>query len=527
MTDTVVSSIQSPDGTQIPIDWVYPDAPQYEWLLEREHWPGPMTPMEKWIWQNGVLGGDRAWEEIDMEPPVVFSRFQLAGPFLYARMTMPPPEKMAAMLPRYLAVGAEYGGALGLWKKFCEPRIQRSCEELEQMPSTADPRTAAELLFYGFHQTFTCLGLMFIPNMQLSALLTEHNVPDAELTGFELTQGGANATQAVDEEIWNLAELARKTPAVNAILQAPRDNALARLRDEPAARAFMAAFDELLQRHGRRSQGWALSAETWHERPDTALALVQAQVGAERVSPQEWRERTAARRQEATARVLDVLPEGKHEELRRIVNALDGYVNIREGRAYWQLVISGAARGWLLRIGEGLAKGGRVERADDIFFMTPDDYSKEATSDLRRHVAGAREEWERWRQFAAPLVIGTPGAAVAEVETRRAEHRGSPASRGQVTGRARILRSIDDGSRLQHGEILVASMTTPAWTPLFAIAGGIVTETGGALSHPAITAREYGIPAVVALDGAMTLFNDGQLITVDGSAGMVTVAAGD
>jgi pyruvate,water dikinase len=86
----------------------------------------------------------------------------------------------------------------------------------------------------------------------------------------------------------------------------------------------------------------------------------------------------------------------------------------------------------------------------------------------------------------------------------------------------RLIERPDDGARLGQGDILVCRMTTPAWTPLFAVAGGIVTETGGALSHPAITAREYGIPAVVALPNAMTLLTDGQTITVDGTTGTVT-----
>jgi pyruvate,water dikinase len=287
----------------------------------------------------------------------------------------------------------------------------------------------------------------------------------------------------------------------------------------------MSGFDALIERHGRRSQGWALTAETWGERPEAALALVRAQVGAERVSPNELRERTARRRSEATERVLALLPPGKHEEFRGIINDLDGYVNIREGRAYWQLVISGDMRGLLLRIGEELLKHRRIDRADDIFFVTPEDYLVDATSDLRALVAVRRDEWDRWRRVHPPLVIGTPGEVLAEAESKRASLRGSPASRGQVTGPVRVLKNPEEGPRLHQGDILVCAMTTPAWTPLFAIAGGIVTETGGALSHPAITAREYGIPAVVALADATTRFKDGDIVTVDGTVGTVSMVS--
>ena len=92
-----------------------------------------------------------------------------------------------------------------------------------------------------------------------------------------------------------------------------------------------------------------------------------------------------------------------------------------------------------------------------------------------------------------------------------------------MTAPVRVLRSLDEAARLQQGEILVCQMTTPAWTPLFAIAAGVITETGGALSHPAITAREYGIPAVTALADAMEKLRDGEVVTVDGLAGTVVV----
>ena len=229
---------------------------------------------------------------------------------------------------------------------------------------------------------------------------------------------------------------------------------------------------------------------------------MRAQVGAERVSPMELRERTARRRREATERVLALLPPEKHDEFRSIVKDLEGYVSIREGRAYWQLVISGDMRGFLLRIGEDLLRNGRIDRADDIFFV-----SRTTTWWMPRPTCApwllpAGASGNAGVGVDPPLVIGTPGEVLAEAETKRAAFRGSPASRGQVTGPVRILKNPEEGSRLQRGDILVCVMTTPAWTPLFAIAGGIVTETGGALSHPAITAREYGIPAVVALADA-------------------------
>jgi pyruvate,water dikinase len=481
--------------------------------------------MELWLWMKAYPGADRAWDEIRLVPPPVFHRFQFVGPYLYARMTVPGPEEVAVMAPRYVEVGAEYGNAHNFWKTYCEPRIEGACNDLARLGPGADLAAAAETWFYGLHQTFTCLALLFLPNMRLGAVLTELVGDDAELTGFELTQGGENATQAIDEEIWRLAELARATPAIATILASGRDDALAALRAEPAATQFVTQFDDLIKRHGRRSQGWTLTAKTWSEFPQAALALVRSQVAAERVSPDEWRERTAAHRREATERVLSALPPERHDEFREIIGSLDGYVNVREGRAYWQLVSCGAMRGVVLRTGTELVRQGRIEDAEDILFLTPEEYADGTPSDLRLRVADARKEWERYCALAPPFIIGTPGDVAAEAEKRGEALRGSPASRGVATGIARVLKTPEEGSRLQRGDILVCVMTTPAWTPLFAIAGGVITETGGALSHPAITAREYGIPAVLALRDATSRLRDGQTITIDGAAGTVSVIA--
>ena len=102
--------------------------------------------------------------------------------------------------------------------------------------------------------------------------------------------------------------------------------------------------------------------------------------------------------------------------------------------------------------------------------------------------------------------------------------RGSPASPGLVTGKARVIRS-PQGAHLEPGEILVASSTDPGWMPLFLTAGGLVMEMGGMMSHGAVVAREYGIPAVVGVAGATERIMTGDSLTVDGTAGVVSMAA--
>jgi pyruvate,water dikinase len=105
--------------------------------------------------------------------------------------------------------------------------------------------------------------------------------------------------------------------------------------------------------------------------------------------------------------------------------------------------------------------------------------------------------------------------------------KGVPASPGQVMGKARVLHGPEDFNQMKPGDILVASITTPAWTPLFAMASGIVTDIGGPLSHGSIVAREYGIPAVLGTGVATRRITSGQMIKVDGSAGLVTLQSID
>ena len=192
----------------------------------------------------------------------------------------------------------------------------------------------------------------------------------------------------------------------------------------------------------------------------------------------------------------------------------------------------------VLRIGEALAEKGWIDDADDVFFLTRSealDALGEAESPARVNVAGRRATREEQCRLVPPLVVGRRSrmaesmwkgfaSQVGAVRSERALVSGSPASAGRATGLVRVVRGPHEFDSLQPGEILVAPMTAPAWTPLFARAAGLVTDVGSVASHAALVAREYGIPAVVGTGDATARLRTGMRVMVDGDTGNVEAA---
>jgi pyruvate,water dikinase len=187
------------------------------------------------------------------------------------------------------------------------------------------------------------------------------------------------------------------------------------------------------------------------------------------------------------------------------------------------------ARVLLLPVGAMLAQAGQLAHADDIFFLSlPEIHIALDGTDFRSTVGERRAAYAQERaRRSVPLVLlsdGTmPAAEPAASDGTGQVLRGIPASPGRMTGPARVILDPHT-AQLAQGEILVAPSTDPGWTPLFLMAGGLVVETGGPMSHSAIVAREYGIPAVVGVTEATKRIQTGQSITVDGSSGTVTIA---
>lgn len=197
----------------------------------------------------------------------------------------------------------------------------------------------------------------------------------------------------------------------------------------------------------------------------------------------------------------------------------------------------------VLRIGAHLAERSLVETPEDVFYLERGEIEAAlagSTASLADRVAERRALRDHQRTLSPPLAIGKPSGPwrrMAEVPSRyRAEPEslgaaagddqvsvlGIPTSPGVATGPARIIRDLDDFDKVQPGDVLIAPITAPAWTPLFTLAAAVVTDGGSVFAHASVVAREYGIPAVVAAEHATATFRDGDLVTVDGETGVVS-----
>ena len=194
----------------------------------------------------------------------------------------------------------------------------------------------------------------------------------------------------------------------------------------------------------------------------------------------------------------------------------------------------------VVRIGEALVADGVLAEPDGVFFMTRDEAlaalsgTRPATLDL----AGRRAARAEQSRLVPPTVVGHANRLVQSlwdsfpgmlgaIPLESALVSGVPASAGRASGPVRVVRGPDEFADLQPGEILVAPLTAPAWTPLFRLAAGVVTDVGSAAAHASIIAREYGIPAVVGCGDATSRLKTGMSVTVDGTTGNVELVQGE
>lgn len=347
-----------------------------------------------------------------------------------------------------------------------------------------------------------------------------------------LTRGAPhNPTTEMDLALWSASVTVRNDPAArDALLQQPPADLVRAYRRGALPASLQTALAGFLRAYGFRGIGEIdLGVPRWSDDPTHILGALAnyVRLGDEVPAPDAQFARAQQQAEAMIATLLARLHGPRRLAARLVLRRLRQLVGSREAPKFHIIrLLMAPGRALLLSVGTDLAAQGRLETADDIFFLNLSE-ARHAVGgdDARAVVAARRAEFTRERaRRHLPRVLLSDGtdAEALLIGPATGALVGSPASPGTVTGVARVVRN-PHGAHLEPGEILVAPSTDPGWTPLFLTAGGLVMEMGGAMSHGAVVAREYGIPAVVGVPNATERISSGQSITVNGFAGTVDI----
>ncbi|HEY1653461.1 MAG TPA: rifamycin-inactivating phosphotransferase [Acidimicrobiales bacterium] len=380
------------------------------------------------------------------------------------------------------------------------------------------------------HQVFmTAMEATWWLNEHMEAWLGEKNAADT------LTQSVPhNVTSEMGLALLDVADVIRPYPEVVAFLQhvAHEDflDELPRLDGGRVARDAIVAY---LDQYGMRCAGEIdITRPRWSERPTTLVPLVLGNV--KNFEPGAGERRFEQGRQEAWEKEVELLarlrglPEGewKAEETKQKIDRVRTFIGYREYPKYGMVSRYFVYKQALLEEAGHLVQARVLREKEDIFFLTFDELRDVVrTSHADDQLISERRDLFRSYQALTPPRVSTSEGEVVAGAYRRDEVPagalvGLPVSSGVTEGRARVILDMAEAD-LEPGDILVTAYTDPSWTPLFVSVAAVVTEVGGLMSHGAVIAREYGLPAIVGVEDATRLIRDGQRIRVNGTDGYV------
>jgi pyruvate,water dikinase len=346
-----------------------------------------------------------------------------------------------------------------------------------------------------------------------------------------------NPTIEMDLALWDLALRVQADPATARYLrETPPEQQGQDYRVGSLPPLLQQELSEFLRAYGHRGVAEIdLGLPRWSEDPTHILGILvnYLQLQDPTMAPDVQFRRGA---QEAGAMVADLTRRAIRKG--RLRGLLVGFLlkraralaGMRETPKFCIVFLLARVREQLWSIGKELQHAGRLETAEDIFFITlPETHVALAGKDMRPIVRERRADYDHeLRRRQVPRVLLSDGtvltAASHPLASQPGTLQGTPASPGRVTAPARVILD-PTGARLEPGEILVAPSTDPGWTPLFLTAADLVMEMGGMMSHGAVVAREYGIPAIVGVPAATERITTGQHITIDGASGTISIIA--
>ena len=533
-----------------PVSWEDPGDAERSWERDDMHWPFALTPLAaEWV---RVIG-----QGFNLAP-VLFGGFpqrwhaRIWNGYAYlGRDANVAEADRAELSDRWVAMSRERAEVTAAyWSDEVLPELRLLEAQIRATPVETMDRAdlaaawdrawaAAERMW----QLHFCLIIGPYQILEDLADLYDAVVPGASPgEALRLVQGSRHELLDMELGMEHLATYAGAHPAIREALIARASSSgpsrepmgLDEARALPHGPAFLLELDAILTQHGHLGQGFDdLGLPSWVEEP----SLVLAQLGMRLANPPEPAEARRVRLEaEATsladavrARLINQPDEvTKFERLLRLAREIGPLTEVHN---YWiDRMAQARIRAFSMRVGGRLAQEGCFAAADDVLYLDRTEIRErlQRPSDVRSLIAERRAEHARHGTVKPPRTLGLVRTGEPDrfdgerfVSTEPDVLQGTGASAGVARGLARVTLSPADFGRIGAGDIIVCPSSNPSWVPVFTIAAGLVTNTGGILSHAAVVAREFGLPAVVGTGDATTRIADGRLVEIDGSTGFV------
>ncbi|WP_410768782.1 phosphoenolpyruvate synthase [Fontibacillus sp. BL9] len=425
--------------------------------------------------------------------------------------------------------------------------IKKNQTSIEQLKQTIKMKSGSDLMDFILEDIQVLKKILFDPqssavfmaamdastwiNENMNKWLGEKNAADT------LTQSVPNnITSEMGLALLDVADVIRPYPeAIEYLHHAKNDDFLDELLKFKGGQEIQAAIYAFLQKYGMRCAGEIDITKTrWSEKPITLVPLILSNI--KNFGPQESRRRFEQGLQEALKKELELLarlkqlPDGKQKakEAKEKIDLIRNFIGYREYPKYGMVNRYFVYKQAILKEAERLVQAGVIHDKEDIYYLTFEELREVVrTHKLNDLIIGNRkDEYKLYEKLTPPRVITSDGEIIAGKYKRENLPAGAVAglavSSGVIEGRARVLLNMEYAN-LKQGDILVTSFTDPSWTPLFVSIKGLVTEVGGLMTHGAVIAREYGLPAVVGVENATKLIKDGQRIRVHGTEGYIEI----
>jgi len=533
-----------------------PDEIEGFWALDKMHAPRPVTPLSfDLIVYTLAEGFTKAQAEYDC--PIMVTAREVNHYFYVAFHPIPDEAEIADRMTRYhQKLDSMVPGVGKTWDEEWKPEVIAANVPLKTADwsglSDADLVAKLDELTDQMRHQWWIHGHINFVLLSSSAFCDLYDAimrPDDPTESYQTLHGFPTTSVDASRGLWALSRTVLASPALTEVFQttAPRQLA-AKLDQTDEGRAFRQQLNDFLFEYGWRHDAvYDLADVPWREDPSIPLASIANMMKLDdSEDPEVIYRQKVARREELMANVrakLDDEP-GTLAKFDELYEAAQYSFPLTEDHAFYidQLFIS-VFRRFCLAVGDRLVAKGQIDRPDDVFYLYRGELVDTLTggNDQRELVAERRASMEAAAQAGpAPTTLGTPppppeapdpfmdalvfrllGMVPPEESADPGALKGVPGSHGVYTGTARVVRSLDEATELEDGEVMVCEMTLPPWVPVFSVAGAIVADVGGVLSHTAIVAREMGLPAVVGTEVGTTAIKTGQTITVDGTKGFV------